>query len=136
MNGDLEMRVRGLERTNRTMLAALGVAVLTIVAIGARQAVRDPEFGTITARTIVLKDGDGKTRVRIYADEEDNAVGFVVNAADGKPVVNLGAKGDGRSHLILRDERSKARINASITGGKMPYVQFTDNAGQELGVLP
>jgi len=104
---DVMERLERVERENRRMKRA-GAAVLLLAGAALLAGQAAPKGRTtIEAQEIVLRDGDGKARLKLTASEHGGQIGFF-DAAE-KPRIGIGAMDIG-PNLTMYDENRKARI--------------------------
>ncbi|MEK7866503.1 MAG: hypothetical protein AAB434_07440 [Planctomycetota bacterium] len=125
---DVSARVEKLEKSLRLWrLGFLGIVFLFLGVFAALSSVMG-ELDEVSARRIVVKDGEDVTRATISADD-DGQVRISLLDAQGRPRLVLGAPKDGAASLALRDEKGYERILVGTGDGY--GVTLSDTGGAD-----
>jgi hypothetical protein len=131
--GELERRVRQLERQNRVLF--VGFAVLLLAAVGAAVPRQVPDV--LRAHRLQLVDGNGSVRAELRHDSEETGLfifdddgdtrlgaahfahggsGYALHGPQGRGAAVLYLKGDGALSLYDGDGAVTARFPVDVVG--------------------
>ena len=129
----IEQRLAKLERQNRWMKRAGGMAlaaVACVVLMGQGKAKVVPD---LVAKSLTIKDKDGKTRVKLETDPKIGAPSLRLYDGAGKERAALTVSAL-FSTLLFSNKAGEVRMSLSVLAG-LPTLFFNDKAGQVRAAL-
>lgn len=135
-NVSLGLRVERLERQNRRLragLAAVLVAPLALVVMGAKETPPDVTYGHLTATQVTIVDGAGRTAIEIGT--EGQGAGLRILNSSGEPALSLGLARDGGGNgILICDGEGRPRMGLGMDDG-VPGLALVDEEGKKFLAL-
>lgn len=127
--GRLELKLAGLQRSNRRMRLMIGALLLTGGALFTMAQSSSGVSESLEARQFVLRDSTGRVRAAL-GTSPDGAVGLNLDDANGHTAVTLDVEANGSPGLDLYDHNGRRRAIIALAQQGTPGVGLYDPQGK------